>query len=205
MKKIVFCNIPVRPDLYKRVYDYEDSTVNVSKRMVVYPINAFLEENLQESDEWKIVFLVKKNDYSHYQKNVEAFKEEFALITKGKNLNVSFTMIETNYFETKITHDTLLLDILDVLENNTHILADITYGPKDLPIVLFTALSFAEKFMECQIDNIFYGRADFVDKKPVNTQLCDMTPLYYINSLTHTLECSSADEARKLLQSLLSV
>lgn len=205
MKKILFCNIPVRKDLYKRVYDYDDSSISISDRAVVYPINAFLEKNLSENEELKIVLLVKKNDYSYYQQNVEVFKQEFSAISQGKNIRVSFSTIETDYFETKITHDTLLMGIIDEFEQNAHIIADITYGPKDLPIVLFTALHFAEKFLQCDIDNIFYGRADFVNKKPVNTQLCDMTPLYYINSLTHTLECSSVDEAKTLLKSLLSV
>ncbi len=205
MKKILFCNIPVRKDLYKRVYDYDDSNTEISDRAVVYPINAFLEKNLSENEELKIVLLVKKNNYSYYQQNVEVFKQEFSVVSQGKNINASFITIETDYFETKITHDTLLMDIIEEFEQNAHILADITYGPKDLPIVLFTALHFAEKFLQCEIDNIFYGRADFVSKKPVNTQLCDMTPLYYIYSLSHLLECSSADEAKTLLKSLLSV
>ena len=47
--------------------------------------------------------------------------------------------------------------IVDELEIGARVLVDTTYGPKDLPIVIFTALNFAEKFLECQIDNIIYG------------------------------------------------
>ena len=39
-----------------------------------------------------------------------------------------------------------MLKIVDEIEDNSHILCDITYGPKDLPIVLFSVLNFAEKY-----------------------------------------------------------
>ena len=103
------------------------------------------------------------------------------------------------------THDKLLLDIVDEFEENSHITADITYGPKDLPIVLFTALNFGEKFFGCEIDNIVYGQANFVDGKPTNTKICDMIPLYYLNSVTNTVNCDSPAKAKEMLKSLLSM
>ena len=94
--------------------------------------------------------------------------------------------------------------IVDELEDNAHILADMTYGPKDQTVVLFSALSFAEKFLGCDIDNIIYGQANFVDRKPVNTKIWDMVPLFYLNTVTNTLHCDDANKARKMLKTLLS-
>ena len=91
------------------------------------------------------------------------------------------------------------------MEEKAHVIADITYGPKDLPIVLFTAMNFAEKFLDCEIDNIVYGQATFVDGNAVNTKICDMIPLYYLNSVANTVQCSSPDKAKQLLKSLLSM
>lgn len=41
-------------------------------------------------------------------------------------------------------------NIVDELEIGAHVLVDATYGPKDLPIVIFTTHNFAEKFLECR-------------------------------------------------------
>ena len=99
----------------------------------------------------------------------------------------------------------LMGKIVDEIDNGSHIIVDITYGPKDLPIIIFTALGFAEKFLECEVDAIIYGQASFVDGHVVNTKICDMSPLYYLSSVTNTIKCDEPEKARKALKSLLSL
>ena len=65
--------------------------------------------------------------------------------------------------------------------------------------------NFAEKFLGCDIDNIIYGQANFVDGKPVNTKIWDMVPLFYLNTVTNTIHCDTPEKARKTLKSLLSL
>jgi hypothetical protein len=98
-----------------------------------------------------------------------------------------------------------IVKIVDEIDDKTHIIADITYGPKDLPIVLFSAMNFAEKFLECEIENIIYGQAVFKDGKPTDTKICDMVPLYYLNSVTNTIRSEDSTRARQMLKSLLSL
>ena len=95
--------------------------------------------------------------------------------------------------------------IIDAIDVDTHIIADITYGSKDMPIVLFSAMGFAEKFLRCEIDNIIYGQANFENGKVVNTKICDMIPLYYINSVTDTIHCDEPEKAKQMLKTLLSL
>ena len=72
-------------------------------------------------------------------------------------------------------------------------------------IVLFAALNFAEKFLHCEIENILYGQATFIDGNPTNTKLCDLVPLYYLNSVANTIRCDNSQKARELLKDLLSL
>lgn len=60
--------------------------------------------------------------------------------------------------------------IIDEIDDESHIIADITYGLKDLPIIIFSALGFAERFLGCEIDAIIYGQANFVSGHVVNTK-----------------------------------
>ena len=63
----------------------------------------------------------------------------------------------------------------------------------------------SEKFLKCEIDNIVYGQADFIDDKVVGSIICDMTPLYCLSSVTNTINCDDPQKARLMLKSLLSL
>ena len=207
MRKIVFCNVAMAdPDRNpKCVYVCEDRAVSVSDRAVRYPVNALLANTIAGGDSVKVVLIAKKDVRRYYKKNVLSFMEELRSLTDGREAQIDYRIIESDFSEERKTHEDLLLQIVDELEENAHIVADVTYGPKDLPLVLFMSLNFAERFFNCEIDNIVYGKADFVDGRPVNTIFCDMGPLYYLNSIANTVQCDSSESAKKMLKSLLSI
>ena len=55
MKKILFCNIPMKADVDKCVYTSEDYSLPVSETPVSYPVNAFFEKTLKTDDEVKAI------------------------------------------------------------------------------------------------------------------------------------------------------
>ncbi|OUQ61828.1 hypothetical protein B5E56_00705 [Flavonifractor sp. An112] len=205
MKKTVLCNIPMKEKVDFSVYTSDDQSLPVSGKAVRYPINSFLAETIRPDDEIKVILLVKKDQYGHYEKNTEDFCAELNSVNASIGATLDINIIDTEFEETKATHEYLLGQIVDCLDTGTHILADTTYGPKDLLVVLFTALHFAENFLDCSIDSIVYGQASFVDGQAVNTKICDMVPLYCLSTITNTLHCSTPDKAKKMLKALLSL
>ncbi len=205
MKKTIICNIPMKKEVDKSVYESDDISVAISNRAVIYPINAYLEKNVASGDELKIILLLKKDQIGHYNQNRKAFEEELSEVNSSLGASIDLVVVETDFSQKKAIHEELMGKIVDEIEEGTHLIADITYGPKDLPIIIFTALGFAEKFLECEIDAIIYGQANFVDGHAVNTKICDMSPLYYLNSVTNIIKCDEPDKARKTLKALLSV
>lgn len=205
MKKTVICNIPMKERVDLAVYVSEDLSLPSSNQLVRYPINSFLAETMDISDEVKVILLVKKDQYGHFQKNTADFCDELDAINRTIGAKIDISIIDTEFEETKATHEQLLGRIVDSVDVGEHILADVTYGPKDQLVVLFTALGFAEKFLDCAIDNIVYGQASFVDGKAVDTKICDMIPLYCLSSITNTIHCSSPDKAKSMLKTLLSL
>ena len=187
------------------VYQSDDLSIPVSRRAVKYPINAFLEESLSPGDEIKVLLLLKKDDYGHYEKNREDFEKELREVNEKSGAQICVTVLDTAFSQEKAVHEQLMGRIIDEIDDESHIIADITYGPKDLPIIIFTALGFAEKFLGCEVDAIVYGQANFVDGHVVNTKICDMSPLYYLSSVTNTIQCDEPDKARKTLKSLLAL
>lgn len=205
MKKTVICNIPMKERVDLSVYASDDQSLPVSGKAVRYPINSFLAETMTQDDEIKVILLVKKDQYGHYEKNTANFRAELNSINGAIGATLDIIIIDTEFEETKATHELLLGQIIDCLDAGAHILADVTYGPKDLLVVLFIALNFAENFLECSIDNIVYGQASFVDGQAVDTKICDMAPLYCLSSITNTIHCSTPDKAKNMLKALLSL
>ena len=205
MKKIVICNIPMRENVAKTVYLSEDNSLPVSEKPYRYPINSFLAQTVGDEDELKIILLIKKDGNAFYKRNTEDYRQEIEDICKDRGAKAEIVPIDTAFSQDKENHEQLMGRLIDEIETDAHILVDITYGPKDLPIVIFSALNFAEKFLKCEIDNIVYGQAAFEGDKVVGTVICDMIPLYCLSSVTNTIKCEDPQKARQMLKFLLSI
>lgn len=205
MKKIIICNVPMKANVDQVVYESNDLSLPVSERAVRYPVNAFLEKTISSEDELKVLVLVKKDEYSHYEKNTQDFIDELTEVTNSSEIKIEYKILDTDFEQSQAVHEQLMLKIVEELEVGAHIIADITYGSKDVPIVLFAALNFAEKFLNCEIDNLLYGKASFDGSKPVNTKICDMMPLYCLNGVTDTIRCDEPEKAMQMLRTLLSL
>ena len=187
------------------VYSSDDESLRVSDKAFRHPINSFLSQTVGAGDELKIILLIKKDGSPFFEKNTEDFKQEIDSIRSETGINVEYAIIDTAFTQDRETHEQLMVSIINEIDNDSHIMTDITYGPKDVPVVIFTALNFAEKFLNCQIDNIIYGQAEFKDNTVVGSRICDMTPLYYLSSVTNTIRCDDPGKARQMLKSLLSI
>lgn len=205
MKKTIICNIPMKARIDKSVYISEDKSIPASGRKVSFPVNAFIEAAITEGAELKVILLAKDDEFSSADTNIALFKNELAEIATERGISVSYAVINTAFSQDKTVHEQLMGKLIDELEEGSQLIADITYGPKDLPIIEFTALSFAEKFLGCEIENILYGQSSFADGVAVNTKICDMAPLFYLGSITDTVHADTPDKARRMLKSLLSL
>ena len=205
MKKIVICNIPMRENVAKTVYASTDNSLPVSEKPYRYPINSFLAETVGNGDDLKIILLIKKDGNAFYEKNTADYKQEIEEVCLNRGARAEFVPIDTAFSQNKENHEQLMGRLIDEIDTEAHVLVDITYGPKDLPIVIFSALNFAEKFLKCEIDNIVYGQAAFEGDKVVGSVICDMIPLYCLSSVTNTIKCDDPQKARQMLKSLLSI
>ena len=205
MKKVIICSVPMKKDIEKTVYESNDLSIPASSDPYVYPVNSFLAETLNADDEITVILLVKRDDNEYYLANTEVYKTELDSVCDTVGVRPAYRIIDTAFSEDKDTHARLMNLIIDAIENESHIIADITYGPKDLPIVVFSTLFFAENYLRCFIDNILYGQATFIDGKPVNTRICDMTSLYYLSSISNTINCNDPEKARQMIKNLLSI
>ncbi|GHT94683.1 hypothetical protein FACS1894141_1820 [Spirochaetia bacterium] len=205
MQKIVFCNIMMKARLDPCRYKVSGNSTIAFDGEVIFPINGVLARVLNKDDAVKVVLLKKDDIHNNSDRNVGEFMRELNIINKGIGAIIDYKVLSTPHDESRAIQEKLLKEMVDELADGAAVYADITYGTKSMPIIVFSVLNFAEKFFNAEIKNIVYGKVDFdKNNSPINPELFDMTPLFYLNSLANTFECENSDQAKKLLASILA-
>jgi len=205
MKKIVFCNIMMKERLNALRYNVNGNSTIEYDGEVIFPINGVLARMLKKDDDVKVVLLKKEDIDGNSDRNIVEYKKELDLINSGLGAKIEYKILSTPHDESREIQEKLFKEILNEFEEGAAVYSDITYGTKSLPIIMFSALNFAERFFKAEIKNIVYGKVDFgKDNKPYNPELFDMSALFYLNTIVNTIEGADSNSAKKILDAILS-
>ena len=203
MKKIVFVSLMMADDMHKRHYPVDGNSFIEYPGETYYAINSVLAKTISADDKIKVILIQTKGGDNAGSKNASLFMDELdALNTCGAS--IKYEIIPSSFVETKEKFKDLYKNLIKNLEDDCELSADVTFGPKSLPLMIFAAIQFGEKFFDCSIGNIIYLKAEFKDNIFVegSQMIYDYTPLYMLNSLTNTIECSSGDKAVAAVEAL---
>lgn len=207
MKKIVFVSLMMADAMNKRTYPVDGNVFIEYDKDVYYAINGVLAKTLKEKDDVKVVLLETKAGDKAGTKNAQLFMEELNQINEINKIgaNISYEIIPSDFITSKNKYNELFLKLIKTLENEAEIYADITFGPKSLPLLIFSAIQFGEKFFDCSIGNVIYLKAEFKNNVLVEgTQLvCDYTPMYLLNSMINTFENTSKENVINIFEKIL--
>lgn len=196
MKKIVFVTLMMADDMHKRHYPVDGNSFIEYPGKVYYAINAVLAQTIKSDDDIKVILMETKAGDAAGAKNAQLFMNEL------NDLNVcgaaiTYEIMPFEFIETKEKIKNLYKRLIKTLEYEAELYADITFGPKSLPLMIFAAMQFGEKFFDCSIGNVIYLKTEFKHGKidEGSQIICDYTPLYMLNSFTNTIESSSGNKA----------
>ncbi|MEE0134042.1 MAG: TM1812 family CRISPR-associated protein [Treponema sp.] len=210
MKKIIFVDIP----MYEKNKLNYFNTGNIKSQYdkdVLYPINAVLSKEIQENDKIKVILIKTRTGRedvdSQTKKNVRIFEDEFDELLTGKNVCVDYIHLVSEVDESKENHEIRFRNLLDHLEEDAYLYADITFGHKLLPMMVFCVFNFAERFFNCHIREIVYGKAihDIHTNQAHSGELYDVSPMYHLNNLTNSMEAVNGKEAINALDMFFSL
>lgn len=204
MKKTLIVNLPMQLKDGKMVYESESSSLAPSKMPLLFAILAYLEPRLTKDDSLKCIFIAKTEYNTPLDEIIQRFKDELDEINHY-SIPVEYIAIESEFKEKNSVHDQLFKDIINNIEDNSTILADITFGPKDVPIIEFAALNFASEHLNCNIERIIYSQGTFKDGKIVSKNLCDMMDLFTLQRLTSSFRSASPEKARDLVNKIIDL
>ena len=210
MNRIIISGISLtNPDTFQPTqYLSNDDAIPADNGKFHYPVCSYLKKNMRPGDKYKVILLVKKDDNKNYEKNIDIFKKEMEEANTDAGAEIEYASpVYTDFKEELTVHEQLMDQLIDRIEDGDHIIYDMTYGPKDQPIVVFTALNFAEKYLGCEMERIIYGQITNFDENhnPVKGIMCDMAPLFSLSSILNLINSDDPEKSRKLLKSLLSV
>lgn len=203
MKKIVFVSLMMADKMEKRHFPVDGNSFIEYTGKAYYAINAVLANTMQADDEIKVVLIQTKGGDDAGSKSAQIFMDELnEMNTCGAS--IKYEIIPSNFVETKEKFKDLYKCLIKNLENESELYADVTFGPKSLPLMIFAAMQFGEKFFDCSIGNVIYLKAEFKNNEfDEGTQMIyDYTPLYMLNSFTNTIECSSGEKAIAAVEAL---
>jgi hypothetical protein len=173
---------------------------------VLFPINAVLAKTLKAGEKGTVVFLsTSGGSDNHSAENIEKFQAELDAINKEIGAILSYETIEVPFEPQKEVFEQLISSLVSKFGQKSQIIADITFGMKPLPMILFCALNFAEKFYSATVENIVYGKVEFSGGKTFNPMIYDLTPLYYLNKLIGSMECKTTTAAVEMLNEFFTM
>ena len=205
MKKIVFVTLRMADNMEKRHFPVDGNAFLEYEGEVYYAVNAVLAKTLKKNDDVKIILFETEAGDKAGSKNAQLFMEELNSINETLGANIHYEIIPSDFVTSKGNMNNLYIRMIKNFEGMEELSADITFGPKFLPLLIFSAMQFGEKFFDCSIGNVIYKKTEFKNGKidPDSQLICDYTPLYLINSFINTIESSSGENAIKAVETLL--
>ena len=203
MKKIVFVTLMMADDMHKRHFPVDGNSFIEYPGETYYAINSVLAQTMKSDDEIKFVLIQTRGGDNAGPQNIVRFMDEIeSLNTCGANL--SYEVIASEFVENKDKFKTLYTKLIKTLESEAELYADITFGPKSLPLLVFSTMQFGEKFFDCSVGNVIYLKGEFKNNQFVegSQMIYDFTPLYMLNSFTSTIESSSGETAIAAVEAL---
>lgn len=204
MRRIVIATLPMRGGMEKRVYPVDGNALIESEKPIYFAVNPAATRGLKKGDEVKIVLLQTKGGDNAGEENAKLFSDEFDSFNEA-GAKVQAQILSRKFDESKTNFRFTFKNLIEQFEAQDEIFADVTYGPKPLTVLIFSAILFAEKCLDCQVRNIVYSKVEFAGGKvKEGTQkIYDITALYQINSFTNLIDCADAKSALKAMDVFL--
>lgn len=161
-----------------------DSGVYPENNPTAFPITISLKNNCQPGDEVAFITIVTHSEGNLAVENYHKFCEQAGSICREKGARAEFIELAVPARIEAASPRRLYKEIVAKLQDNDEIYADITYGFKYNPIVIFAALNNAYQVREnVDIKEICYGNL-YNGSAEIKPEYFDVTSLFYLNSLS---------------------
>ena len=184
MKRIYITAIPL--DSNFAITPYAADSVNYTQtaaQPTCYPITPILADTAHPGDEIKIITVRQVN--TPHSENLEVFRREV------DGLGFPYTLVDLTTPENQQRDGLLALfeALTDVMESDACYYADATFGTKTYPLVLSSALHYAEKILDdTEICGIYYRELTRENGQVKNVRQYDISTLFTLDGIIDRIE-----------------
>ena len=199
MKRIYITAIPLDSNFAIKPYDAEPVNYDQKTRMKShYPISPILADTADPGDEIKIITVRQKN--SLYSETLEVFRREI------DSLGLPYTMIDLTTPENQERDGLLTLfeALTNEMEDDACYYADATFGTKTYPLVLSSALHYAEKILDSiEVSGIYYREITRENGEVKACRQYDISTLFTLDAIVDMAADSEISNKRDFIKLML--
>ena len=203
MKRIYFTAVPLESNfvLDKKPVNPVNFRLDSEVAQAAFPIVPIVDATLQPGDEGVIIAVRQQN--SPNNKNMDILREELEALGKSNWTIRELTVPERQDKDLLLG---LFTAMIDCLTDDTCYYACMTFGTKTYPVVLFSALSYAEKIRKnTQICGIYYCEIRRVEGKPREANLYDVSALFTLNGLVDLVAEMDCEDKDRMIRTMLEL
>ncbi len=203
MKRIYFTAVPLPSNFVINTQHITCDNIRLrTDDALFFPISRLMEATMRPGDEAVLIAIRQTNNSG--DENMKRLRQDLA--TLRFRCQIKEIIVPENQKGDTLME--LFKQMAVVVPPKCCLYADSTFGTKTYPILLFTALHYAEKIKECEVKYLVYQeqRRDAQTHQVKDTSLYDVTSLFYLNGVVDALCQSEADVEEKdsMLASMLA-
>lgn len=200
MKRIYFTSIPLNANFIIELKPLQTVgfTLKTDIKEYAYPIIPIIDATMREGDEAKIVVVRQTN--SEFNPNYEKFRAELDSLNLER-IDVIDVAVDENQSEDLLLG--LYKRLLTYTENDGCYYADLTFGPKTLPIIFLSVLTYVDRILvDTEITGIYYQEILRKDGKMRDAYLYEVSAIFSLNSIAYGLT-DAPDGNREILFNMI--
>ena len=152
------------------------------------------------------IFVLTTENHEIAAENYRTIQREATRLCGDLGASCVISRIGIPFDETVESHLDTFKTLISKISEGDMILADMTYGPKCLAIILMMAMNYGYRVCkDCAIECFVYGSLDFRDENPYGRRIYDITSLFLMDQIVNELAKSGNRNPMKAIESILTM
>ncbi len=201
MQEVYLTAVPLQPLGPKVLYETKNYE-NPANIETCFPIIPILNRNAGTPEGKTVIAVRTKNDDT--DRNMDKLREEVRLIgVSGNSIEIRDIAVPEDQME--IVNGSFLMNVLDTIEDDSLIFADITYGTKLTSVMLVYALLAIDRIKDTEVKGIYYGEVVRENNIPKAYFSYDMTRLMVMSGSIESLDRLGITDKRRMIERLFGL
>ena len=206
MKKFITC-MTLQKKLSAYRYEAKGNDALEYENETSFPIMTAIHGYVEENEQYKVIVIMQDTD--DCKANLEALKNELKALSEstGKPYPQEIVVVSAGQSQSVSSNIDLFQNLIEYVEDEDELFADITFGTKTMSMSLLTAIRYANRLLKrVSVKCIVYGEIDrsvSEDPKEWKAYVYDETAMLSLDEITSTLARQGVRNPKELINFII--